>query len=176
MAPVSIKDRFANRFAMTLTTPAGGALTITEIPTNVNVFSRTAFIIHKLEYILNYASYDQIVAAADQICVGLVSSINVASILDNIAWVHDPSVIDVMEVCADLHGAAANMNIRQSPIVHDFGDMPGGGLLVSARPLYMAIQANSIAGAVQCFVRGWYTQIEMKDDEFIELVDYFRIM
>lgn len=176
MAPVSIKDRFANRFAMTLTTPAGGALTITEIPTNVNVFSRTAFIIHKLEYIFNYASIDAIVAAADQICVGLVSSINVASILDNIAWVHDPSVIDVCEVAASLYGAAANMILREGPKIHDFSSMPGGGLLVSARPLYMAIQANSIAGAVQCFVRGWYTQIEMKDDEFIELVDYFRIM
>jgi len=170
------KDIFANRFGVEVDSLVDGEASFTEVPTYASAFSKEAFIIHRLEYHFRYSEYDLVVAADDEICAGITTSNRVASI-DSFAFDEaDPCIIDVVRVTAGLRGAAANMSFLHNPIVTDLSALPGGGIIVPSRPIFGACEGKNIAGNVKCRIRGYFTRVELKADEFLELVDAYRMV
>jgi hypothetical protein len=165
------KDTFANKFYGAVTETAANTLTFSEIQTNTNVFSKLAWVISRLEWYVPQSSVLEIAANADTIEVALVASDNISTLgLDNAA------VIDVLRIGIQAPTDTTAMVKRDFPVVRDWTGMPGGGLIISPRPLYIAIQGTSLANPVSGQVRGYFTAKELKADEYLELVDFYRLV
>jgi len=175
--PVSnIKDQFANRFAGTVTETVAGTIAIEEIPTNVDVFAKQAFVLHRLEYIIPSTVLALMIGANDSISIAIVNSPNVVNITPTSMNPTDPAVVDIFNINFSLRGAAANFAYQQMPFVRSFTDMPGGGLIVAARPLYIAIQGDSLAAVAGAYFKGYFTRKELKPEDYMDLVDYYRMI
>lgn len=175
MAPLNSKDQFANRFAVSVTESVAGTPTYTEVPTYASAFSKEAFIIHRLEFSLPFTILQLLVAAGDYINVILASANHYTSLTSQEMY-KEPGVIDHFHIGAELFGAAANMMHATMPIVKDLTTLPGGGIIVPARPLYVGVHGVSVAAQVTVFVRGYFTKVELKDAEFLELMDAYRMI
>jgi hypothetical protein len=172
---MAAQDKFANRFCVTVGETIAGTIKYVEVPTYVEAFSHRAFLLHRLEYHVPPGDLDMIIGATDSICMALTSVNNIGSISGAIAP-EDPGLIDLVQFQECLRGAAASFSFNNMPLMHDFTSLPGGGILVPARPIYGAIQGVSLAAACKGYIRGWFTQVELKADEYLELVDAYRII
>lgn len=163
-------DAYANKFYGTVAESAANTLTFAEIPTNVDVFSKKAWVLHKLEWYPNASAFNALDAGDDVLSAALCSS----NALTGLSLA-DPGVIDLLEMVANVvTGAGFEMGIL--PIIRDFSSLPGGGLIISPRPLYLAVKGTSLGGAMTVACRGYFTAIDLNADEYLELVDFYRIV
>jgi len=164
------KDKFANKFYGVVVESAANTLTFKEIPTNVDVFSKTAWCLHRLEWYIPPATVALLIGAGDSISCALTSSDKLTTLgLDN-AGVVDlfTKTITVLSV--------ADHSFHVGPECRDFSTLPGGGLIIAPRPLYLACKSESLAAASTVHCRGFFTQIQLNADEYLELVDFYRIV
>lgn len=163
-------DKFANKFYGTVVESAANTLTFAEIPTNVDVFSKKAWILHKLEWYEKPADRGLIVNSDDAIRIALTSSNKMTDLA-----LDDAGVIDLLELNA-IPYTAVGVEIYDQPHIRDFTALPGGGLIIAPRPLYIAVQGVSIAAVATASVRGYFTALDLNADEYLELVDFYRIV
>lgn len=158
------KDAFVNTAYGTVTESAAGALTFSEIQTNISIFEKIAWVISRIEWYLPPATIALIIGAPDLWHMALTASNNLTALALNAA-----AVIDLYE------WGAGSTNLGQ-PLVRDFSSLPGGGKIVAPRPLYVALLGDSMAsaGSVQCRIN--FTSKIMTDAEYIELIDFYRIV
>lgn len=164
-------DMYANKFFGSVTETAVDTLTFNEIPTNVNVMSKEAWILHRLEWYLTPGDIGQFNADADSLKLALTSSSNMDDLtLDN------PGVIDLLETTINAVGAAADFERVDMPLIRDFSSLPGMGLIITPRPLFIAAVGSNLTNPTSPQVRGFFTRIELTPDEYIEMVDFYRII
>jgi hypothetical protein len=172
MAPKKkTQDLFCNKFYATVEETAANTLTFEEIQTNINIFDKTAWVLERLEWYIPSASYYELAAAGDIIQAALTTS----NQMDDLG-LDDAAVIDMLEAKATIYGTAESANIQHHPIIRSFSQMSGGGLIIAPRPLYIAIMGTSLANPVSAQVRGYFRQVQMSPDEYIELIDFYRIL
>jgi hypothetical protein len=170
MATGKTKDQFANKFYGTVTESAANTLTFGEIKTNVSVFDKVAWILHRLEWYPTKALMDLVLNTADFFEAAITSSDGLTSLgLDN------AGVIDVLSYGVR-EASAVGFQYHVEPVIRDFSNLPGGGLIIAPRPLYLALKGTSLtaAGSINC--RGYFTVKAMTADEYLELVDFYRIV
>jgi hypothetical protein len=163
-------DKFANKFFGTVAESAANTLTFAEIQTSVSLREKMAWVLHRLEYHFTPSAYNQLVAADDRLAIALTGSNALPSLS-----IIQAAVIDLMTLDLAFASAVGRQNIIQ-PILRDFCSMPGGGLIIAPRPLYIGVQGTSLAAACGVTVRGYYTEMELKADEYLELVDFYRML
>lgn len=163
-------DSFANKFYGEVLESAANTLTFGEINTAVNLFSKTAWVLHALEWYVKIQHIANLDAASDCLNCALVSSDKIDT-LD----LSNPGVIDLFRIQLMLR-SAVGYSYENMPIRRSFNDMPGGGLIIAPRPLFVAIQGEGEANASLVAVRGYFTQIDLSADEYLELVDFYRIV
>lgn len=164
------KDQYANKFYGTVTESGATTLTFSEIPTNVDVFSKQAWILHRLDWYLPAASLDLIVGNLDEVRLALTSSDKITSLDPS-----NPAVIDTF-VIGGHFATSVGFAYRDNPMIRDFSNLPGGGLIIAPRPLFIGILGVSIASAATGSVRGYFTQRTLSADEYLELVDFYKIV
>ena len=164
------KDTFSNKFYGACTESGANTLSFSEIQTNVDVFSKAAWVLHRLEWYLPAATRALLVDNYDAITMALCSS-DKASALE----LDDPSVIDLYTLEKSLATSVGYMYF-QYPFIRDFGSLPGGGLIITPRPLYVGLKGTGLASASTGEVRGYFTKLELSADEYLELVDFYRIV
>lgn len=164
------KDQFANKFYGTCTQTAANTLTFTEINTNMSTFDKVAWVLHRLEWWVSEETRNLLLSSDDYIQFALCSSKSISSLELN-----DSAVIDVIEISANLR-TNVGIQFTNDPVIRDFANMPGGGIIISPRPLYVAVQSESIASAAKAQVRGYFTQLPMSADQYLELIDFYRIV
>lgn len=163
-------DVFANKAYATVTESGANTLTFSEIQTNVSVFEKMAWIIHRIEWYLSYATQALLIDAADTLQLALTASQSISSLALN-----SPSVIDLYEQYKFL-ATAVGYHFSEMPIIRDFTALPGGGLIVAPRPLYIAAKGTGLASAATGSCRFYFTVKQLKADEYLELVDFYRIV
>lgn len=163
-------DKYANKFFGIAVESAANTLTFAEIQTNVDVFSKKAWILHRLEWYFKAVAISAIDAADDVIQAALCSSNKSASL-----GLDDASVIDLFEICQSFNDATS-FQLFVNPVQRDFTNLPGGGLIIAPRPLYLAVKGTSMANALTVYCRGYFTAIDLNADEYLELVDFYRIV
>lgn len=163
-------DIFANKFYGSVVESAANTLTFGEIQTHVDVFAKRAWVLHRLEWYLEGSMIGTLNSNGDLVRLALCSSNQIQSLgLDN------AGVIDLLTYKMEL-ATAVGLFLKPEPLLREFGNMPGGGLIISPRPLYLAVQGSGAASAVTVHARGYFTQLELSADEYIELVDFYRIV
>ena len=164
-------DVFANKFYGASTESAANTLTFTEIQTNVSIMEKTAWCLHRLEWFVDATAWGALVATDDRISAALCSTNSLTSLS-----LGDAGVIDFADFGIKLLSSVGFQITLGPNITRDFTSLPGGGLLIAPRPLYVAVQGVSLAAAQTVKVRGYYTSKTLSADEYIELVDFYRIV
>lgn len=170
MAKAGQRDLFSNKAYGSVTESAANTLTFNEITTNVNVFDKVAWIISRMEWYLTPATVNLIIGAGDSLQMALTASQNITTLgLDNAA------VIDMHQL-SFYSLSAVGFKIWDMPIIRDFSTLPGGGMIVAPRPLYVGLVGVSLATVASAEVRISFQQKVLSPDEYIELVDFYRIV
>ena len=164
-----VKGTYADKFYATVTESAAGTLTFGEIRTNINRGSSVGWILHRIEWMVGLANWNALADASDAIHFALTASDKITT-LD----MSDPGVIDWMEVTKKM-STDVGFQTHVDPTIRDFANMPGGGILIYPSPLFVAVQGVSIATARTAVCRGYYTQIDLSDKDFIDLIGFYSL-
>ena len=165
-----VKDLYVNKGYGSATESAAGVLTFSEIRTNVSIFEKVAWVIQRIEWYLSQATYGLMIDGSDHIEIALTASSSIASL-----GLEMPSVIDLLDL-QRVQATNVGFNFQIMPIIRDFANLPGGGLIIAPRPLFMAIEGISLATPASVECRFYFTQKVLKADEYLELIDFYRIV
>lgn len=169
MAAKTTKDNRINLAAVTVTESAANTQTSKKFDFPFSIMDKMGLVINRIEY---WVGLSELNGSTDQVIVGLTT----ASALVAIANQADPALVDSISVTRYDTGVAATGHFWKNPIIKDFSDLPGGGLLVAPSPLYAMIQQAGAAGAGSAWIKLFYTYIQLSTDEYWELVESRRII
>lgn len=155
-------DAYANvAFAYVVQT-AINTLVFEQIQMAVGLFQGIAMVIHRLSYFPN--SLAELQVSADDLTMALVTSNRLSAISD----VSDPAIIDSVRIQGV--GAATTTNRVHTPIVSDYTTMPGGGKIVSANPLYFALNTAAFAAVTGARLKLEFTFVTLTDRDYLEII------
>jgi len=154
-------DQYANKAVALVTMSAANTLTFEQIRFGVGTFQGVGLLIHRVEYVLSAASIRELVASTDSLAMAVTRSDDYTS-LDAV----DPGMIAVKFVT----GLAANVETMINPLVTDYSELPGGGLIVPANPIYVGLTTAGAAAASAVRVIIYFTFLQLADKDYIELI------
>lgn len=156
------KDKYANVAYGIVAQAVINTLTFNQIQLAVGLFQGVAMLLHRILWMPYGGTLREIVAATDSMQLALTSSNRLAAIGD----ITDPAIIAQMQVWG-VGVAVANEKI---PYISDFSTLPGGGKLVAANPIYLAITTGGFAAVATCRVQLDFTFIELSDRDYLEVI------
>jgi hypothetical protein len=162
-------DTYVNRAFIQVTESATGTLTFTRLTTGVSLFNRQGFLISRIDWYMPSSSL--IIASTDYVQAALTTSNKMSGL-----GLDDPAVVSMREWHGYLYGTAANFFIHQLPDTEDLSGMPGGGLLIPADPIFLAIEGVSLSAVASVSARIYFTVIDLKTDQYLELVESVRMI
>ena len=156
-------DLFVNRAIFSLTMSAANTITFEQVRFGLGVFTGTALIVHRVDWHLESAA--ELITAGDNMQLALTNREDLAAL-----QAHNMNVLILKEVRLGASGTPANALLMELPLVSDLSTLPGGGLIIPANPLYVAMLTTgyAAAGVVHCVM--WYTTKTLTDADWIELV------
>jgi hypothetical protein len=164
-------DQFANKAYVQVIESSAGTLTYSELQSNINIMDKVAWVIHRVEYYLSDSTLLRLAADQDSVLVAWTSS-NKLTTLD----LGDASVIDFLKITVRDFGTPGNNYIWNQPIIREFNNLPGGGLIVAPRPLYLAILGGNLSGVATVSARMYFTVRELSKEDYYDLLDFYRIV
>lgn len=162
-------DKFVNLLTDTVTMSAANTITFKEINIGLNIFDKVGLLLTRIEYDPAAASLQDLDTDGDYLVMGITSSQTIATLS-----MLNQEVIDQTSLLRLDAGAAANYNIFARPFVHDFSTMPGGGLLIPPKPLYVAASSGGMTVAAVLYVRLYFIIYKLNDSEYLELLETRR--
>lgn len=157
------QDKYANVLYDTVEESAANTLTFEEVNVGLNMFDKVGLLVNRLEY----SAFNQLLTAdGDSMEFGLSAS--------NGWTTADPgedSVIDYNKFKVVDHGTAGNAIIWQIPYVKDFSNMPGGGILITPKPLYLFVDGDGLGNPGTVKLRMYFTIIKLAPQEYFELLE-----
>lgn len=156
-------DKYANVMLGSVTESGANTLTFSQMPQVTTLLEKKAFLLSRIDYVKN----DALLAAnTDALSYGLSlsnqwtsPSLAEPSIIDHHSWV----VVD--------HGAAANAIVASGIETYDLSTLPGGGILIPTRPLYLYAMGTNLGGASTIRVKIFFTIIELTPQDYWDLVE-----
>lgn len=161
-------DKYSNVAHIQVTEPTINTLTYRKLETGIALFEKMAWIISRIEY---YWMAPALAVTTDGVEMAITTSNNPAALTpDQVA------VIDMSRIVRFDMGTASSGMILTLPMIRDFSELPGRGLIVPPNPIYLAVQGIGQPAVVTMDCRIYYTAIQLKGDEFWELVEARRII
>ncbi len=164
-------DTFANFAALKVLESAANTQTSAKFAFPFSIMDKMALIINRIEYVVGNLSAG-FNSTADLVNVVLATA-SALTAIDNQA---DPMIVDAIRYSRLDYGAAASGMLITQPLQKDFSSLPGGGMLVAPNPLYAIIEGNGCASAMFCWVKLFYTYVELNTDEYWQLVESRRVI
>lgn len=159
-------DLYSNILVARLTMSAADTLTFSEVQVGFSIFERLGILISRIEYHPTAATVHLFNATQDRIVFGVTASDELTS-LDPTS----PAVIDTAAIYGVASGAPADLVVTQWPMVKDYSNLRGGGLLITPRPWFVAMTSNSLGTAGACYVRFYFTVEKLADADYFELLE-----
>jgi hypothetical protein len=85
-------------------------------------------------------------------------------------------IFDFNELVAVLQGAGVSSHIVRMPFIKDLSTLPGGGSLVPCRPIFLFAKSAGWAAAGSFSARIYFTVVDLKAEEYWELVEATRLV
>lgn len=159
MAKTTQTDKYANYLIASVTETAANTLTFQQMPQVTSLMEKKAFLLNRVEYNIPLAT---VVAAGDRLFFGL-------SLSDR--WTDpsplEPSMIDFRERFA----IGAVVEQYSNPIISDLSDLPGGGLLIPTRPLFLFAKGLNLGAACLVVCRVFFTVLDLTPQDYWDLVE-----
>lgn len=163
--PAAAVDLFPNRALQGMTMSGADTLSFEQIRFSVGLFEGIAIVVHKIAYYPQLATLILMVANTDYIIMGLTTRDDLSSILAT-----NQNVIDTRMINPVIVGSVVGINHIETPFVSDFSTMPGGGMIIPANPLYLAMDSGGLgsAGVMRAII--YYTFKKLTDKDYLELL------
>lgn len=163
---------FSNLAHIQVIESAANTLTFKKLETGIAVTEKIAWNLHRIEYYLTTVSAALFNATGDAVSLGLAASNSIVNVED----MSNPSLLDLLTIQRQDIGVAASGFFQDIPRVKDFAALPAGGLLIPPNPLFGFVVGNSLTGAMTVRLRLFYSPVELKVDEFWQLVEAYRVI
>lgn len=164
-------DTYANYAALTIVESAANTFTSTKFAFPFSIMDKMGLVLQRVEY--DFTSFAGVLAAANDT---ITTGICVASSISDVDDPADPLLVDTMRLRRSDFGAAASGWAFQFPIVKDFTNLQGGGLLVAPNPLYGFVQGISAGAAATVSIKLFYIYLELGTEDYWQLVESRRII
>lgn len=156
-------DVYPNRAIQSVTMSAANTLTFAQMRFSFGTFTGTALIISRLDFYPTPAMVGEMTAAGDYLRFAITNRDDLSDL--------DPANMNVLALktlLATSVGAADNF--IDYPYRIALETLPGGGIIVPANPLYLALDTNGLASAGACKLVMYYRTLQLTDADYIELV------
>lgn len=171
MPKTSSKDKFSQVARLAVTESAANTLTFAELQVGVPMFEQKGLIVHRLEFYISAQTLGYLADTGDFIRLAFTLSNTIASL--DLSY---PEIIDMIIFQRFEEGTPANFVWQNWPIIHDFNEMPGGGLLIPCQNLYAAIFATGASTACAGQFRVHYTYFDMSPEDYLELLQRMKVI
>lgn len=156
-------DRYANMLYAEVVESSANTLTFKEIVMGLTIFQKVAILIVRLEW---FQLFGRMLAASDELNFGLSQSNSFTNVNPD-----EQAIITFHKQVITDYGTAGNNHLFEEPVVDDFTTLPGGGLLITPKPLYIFVKGLNLAATGDARLRMFFTVIPMKDAEYLELLE-----
>lgn len=167
--PSTGSDKYSNIVQETVVTSAINTISFTEINIGLNLFDKVGLLISRVQWDPSNNFMTDMNAEGDRMRLALVQSNSIASLS-----LFERAVIDMIELDTILHAAGVSSFIHRQPLEQDYSNLPGGGILVSPRPLFLGINTDGFANVQSAVCRLYFTIIKLKAEEYFELLESRR--
>lgn len=170
MAATSRKrDEYSNMIEQTITQSAINTLEFEEFNVGLTMFDKVGLIINRIEYEVPDSALVEMAAASDRWTIGISADNNITSLNYSTR-----ALIDMCELQTISTGAAAVVEHIVLPLVKDFSTLPGGGLLVAPKPLYVGLNTVNFVAVSAGTVRVYFQTLQLKAEDYFELLESRR--
>jgi len=159
-------DKYANVLTESIEMSAADTLSFEEVNIGLSLFDKAGILISRIEYHLATGVPGYMTAAADRVNMGVTASNSVTSLA-----VTQQAVIHTMQVQRNDFGTAASASLFVLPIVYDFSTLPGGGLMITPKPWYIAMTSSGLASAASGYIRFFFTVQKLSPQDYFELME-----
>lgn len=164
MAKIAKVDQYPNRAMQRVTMSGANTLTFAQVRFGVGLFQGIALVLHKIEYYPTLASIIELSGATDNLMMALTNRDDLTT-LDAVTL----NIIAKHTAFGLTTGAAASQ-IREKPYITDFSTLPGGGMIVPANPMFIALDSAGFVAAGVMDVIIYYTMKALSDADYVELI------
>lgn len=165
-------DIYSNIAAIQCTESAANTLTFQKLETGVSLFEKQAWLISRISYWFSTWNIAQFADEDDYLDVALCATNNLTSI----AALSNPAVLDLLRIQKHEEGTPAAAWFNFQPVSVELSQLAGGGLLVPPNPIYLGVKGSGLAAAQTVICRFFYTTVELKAEQYWELVEARRII
>lgn len=170
MAEKKSTDKYANLAAVHPVEAVAGTAKFEKFAFPFSIMDKVGLLISRIEYL--FTSLTQLNSSGDILSCCLACDDGITDFQD----FTQPSLIDSAYIARYDFGTAASGQLLASPLVRDFSQLPGGGILVAPNPLYGGVVSGGAGGVMGCWVRLWYTYTTLATDEYWQLVESRRVI
>jgi len=157
------EDKYANILYERVIESSANTLTFKAISLGASLFDKIGILISRVEF---YQHTAELAAVGDTIQFGLSASNSWA-----VATPAEGSIITLDTLSIADYGTAGNNQIFITPLAHDFGMLPGNGLLIAPKPLYLFVVGASLPNPGEVRMRLYFTIKKLSDSDFFELLE-----
>lgn len=168
MAEKRTKDSYCNILQVGVTMSAANTDTWEEVDIGLNVFDKVGILLQRIEVFPDYNIETQFQTQDTQVRMCLSQDNTVTDLT-----VRQRSVIDGVMISA-FWMTAVGIYVFERPIVRDFTNLMGGGILIAPRPLYVGMASSGATAALAASMRIYFATIPLKPEEYFELLEARR--
>jgi len=167
------KDEYPQFMRLSVTQSAANSTTFSQLSLGLTMFEYAGIVINKIEYTISKATLALMTADQDSIDVAVTGSNSLTSLANN-----QPEVYDSLNLQRQDLGAASFVGpgLLKFPWQHDFAGWPGGGMLVPAQDLYLAMGSAGLGSAGTAYIRLWFRMISLSSADYLEIVQRLRVL
>lgn len=169
MAAATKKDNYSNLVQVAITQSAADTLTFEEIDLGLTIFQKIGIVINRIEMYPQGPGWALLQNNGDTFIFGLTQSNQITTLSPS-----ENAVVYRHQEYLMHYGTAGNAVPYSEPIVADFSEMPGGGLIIAPRPLFIALDSDGLGATFEGIIRMYFIIIELKADEYFELLESRR--
>ena len=159
-------DKYANILTEPITMSAANTLTFAEVNIGLSLFDKAGILISRIEYQPSGGTIADLEVTADLIGMAVTTS----NSLVNLGVAQQAVVTYKSLIRLDL-GVAASGVIVELPLTQDFSQLPGGGILITPKPWYIAMESAGLAAAGTMTVRFFFTVVKLTAEMYFELLE-----
>jgi len=163
---MATKDKYANILTQEITMSAADTLTFTEVSIGLSIFDKVGILISRIEYHPSVTTMNLMIADDDKLFHAVTTTNTLASLN-----AREMSILDYHTLNMQVVAAGSGVQLYETPIVRDFANLPGGGLLITPRPWYVALSSTSLGTAGVSVFRFFFTVVKLTPQDYFELLE-----
>lgn len=164
------KEKYVNQAYLKVVESGANTLTFSKLETGVSIYEKVGWLINRLDYSIDLT--DTALAAKDD---AVYYGISVSDQITNVGLINS-AVVDRNTIKRIDLGTAASGFLIRTPFEKDFSGLEGGGLLIPPNPIYIFVIGVSAGAAFTVECRMFYTVVQLKTEDFWELVEQRRMI